>query len=31
VYASDDARAKLVHDFVKAWDEVMNLDRFDVA
>jgi hypothetical protein len=31
VYASDDARAKLVHDFVKAWDEVMTLDRFDLA
>ncbi|GAB3279208.1 catalase/peroxidase HPI [Parasphingorhabdus pacifica] len=31
VYASDDAQAKLVHDFVAAWDKVMNLDRFDLA
>ncbi|HEV2777434.1 MAG TPA: peroxidase family protein, partial [Solirubrobacteraceae bacterium] len=31
VYASDDAREKFVHDFVAAWDKVMNLDRFDVA
>jgi catalase-peroxidase len=30
VYASDDAREKFVHDFVKAWDKVMNLDRFDL-
>ncbi len=30
VYASDDAKAKFVHDFVKAWDKVMMLDRFDV-
>jgi catalase-peroxidase len=31
VYASDDAKEKFVHDFVSAWDKVMNLDRFDVA
>jgi len=31
VYASSDAREKLVHDFVAAWTKVMNLDRFDVA
>ncbi len=31
VYASDDAQASFVADFVKAWDKVMNLDRFDVA
>ncbi len=31
VYASDDAQAKFVHDFVAAWDKVMNLDRFDIA
>ena len=31
VYASDDAREKLVHDFVAAWVKVMNLDRFDLA
>jgi catalase-peroxidase len=31
VYASDDAREKFVHDFVAAWDKVMNLDRFELA
>jgi catalase-peroxidase len=31
VYASDDAREKFVHDFVAAWDKVMNLDRFDLT
>ncbi|MFE0100462.1 catalase/peroxidase HPI [Streptomyces sp. NPDC059009] len=31
VYASDDAKAKFVKDFVAAWDKVMNLDRFDIA
>jgi len=31
VYASSDAQQKLVHDFVAAWDKVMNLDRFDRA
>ena len=30
VYASDDASAKFVHDFVAAWVKVMNLDRFDL-
>ena len=30
VYACDDANEKFVHDFVKAWDKVMNLDRFDL-
>jgi len=29
-YAEDDARDKFVSDFVKAWDKVMMLDRFDV-
>jgi catalase-peroxidase len=29
VYASDDAGEKFAHDFVAAWDKVMNLDRFD--
>jgi len=29
VYASSDAKEKLVRDFVAAWDKVMNLDRFD--
>lgn len=31
VYASADSQAKFVHDFVAAWDKVMNLDRFDLA
>ncbi|GAA2562105.1 MULTISPECIES: catalase/peroxidase HPI [Streptomyces] len=31
VYASDDAGEKFVRDFVKAWDKVMNLDRFDLV
>ena len=31
VYASSDASQKFVIDFVKAWDKVMNLDRFDIA
>jgi catalase-peroxidase len=31
VYACDDAQEKFVHDFVAAWDKVMNLDRFDRA
>jgi len=31
VYASDDAQTKFVHDFVAAWDKVMDLDRFDLA
>ncbi len=30
VYAADDAQDKFVHDFVAAWDKVMNLDRFEV-
>ena len=30
VYASDDAKKKFVRDFVKAWANVMNLDRFDL-
>jgi catalase-peroxidase len=31
VYACDDSEEKFVHDFVAAWDKVMNLDRFDLA
>jgi catalase-peroxidase len=31
VYGSSDAGKKFVHDFVAAWDKVMNLDRFDLA
>ncbi|OYW17576.1 MAG: catalase-peroxidase, partial [Planctomycetales bacterium 12-60-4] len=30
VYASDDGEEKFVHDFVAAWNKVMNLDRFDL-
>nr|WP_231567829.1 catalase/peroxidase HPI [Sinomonas humi] len=30
VYACNDAKEKFVRDFVKAWDKVMNLDRFDL-
>ena len=31
VYASSDAQAKFVRDFVAAWAKVMNLDRYDLA
>ena len=31
VYGSSDAEEKFVHDFVTAWNKVMNLDRFDLA
>ncbi|MBN1367259.1 MAG: hypothetical protein JW967_04990, partial [Dehalococcoidales bacterium] len=31
VYASSDAQMKFVHDFIAAWNKVMNLDRFDIA
>jgi catalase-peroxidase len=31
VYAQRDNAQKFVRDFVKAWDKVMMLDRFDVA
>ncbi|MCW0365596.1 Catalase-peroxidase [Xanthomonas sacchari] len=31
VYASADAQAKFVRDFVAAWTKVMQLDRFDLA
>jgi len=31
VYACDDAKVKFVHDFVAAWNKVMELDRFDLA
>ncbi len=30
-YGSADAQVKFVHDFVAAWNKVMNLDRFDLA
>ncbi len=31
VYASKDGREKFIHDFVAAWNKVMNLDRFDLV
>lgn len=30
LYACDDAEDKFLSDFVKAWNKVMNLDRFDL-
>jgi catalase-peroxidase len=30
-YACSDAQQAFVHDFVAAWNKVMNLDRFDLA
>ena len=30
VYGSADAEQKFVHDFVVAWNKVMNSDRFDL-
>jgi len=31
VYACEDATEKFVRDFIKVWDKVMMLDRFDLA
>ena len=31
VYACEDSQEKFIHDFVAAWNKVMNLDRFDLA
>ena len=31
VYGCEDSQAKFLHDFVAAWNKVMNLDRFDLA
>ncbi len=31
VYGCEDSEEKFLHDFVAAWDTVMNLDRFDLA
>jgi len=31
VYGCADSREKFLHDFVAAWNKVMNLDRFDLA
>jgi len=30
VYAQTDSKEKFVHDFIKAWDKVMNADRLDL-
>ena len=30
VYAASDGHARFVNDFVKVWDKVMMLDRFDI-
>ncbi|PTY36206.1 catalase/peroxidase HPI [Saccharospirillum sp. MSK14-1] len=30
VYAGADSEKRFVNDFIKAWDKVMNLDRFDL-
>ncbi|MGD8565564.1 MAG: catalase/peroxidase HPI [Candidatus Bathyarchaeota archaeon] len=31
VYACEDSQEKFLHDFIVAWNKVMNLDRFDLA
>ncbi len=31
VYACQDSQEKFLHDFIAAWNKVMNLDRFDLA
>jgi catalase-peroxidase len=31
VYGYEDSQEKFLHDFVAAWNKVMNLDRFDLA
>jgi catalase-peroxidase len=31
VYGCDDSQEKFLHDFVAAWNKIMNLDRFDLA
>jgi catalase-peroxidase len=31
VYGSKDAQDKFLHDFVRVWNKVMNLDRFELA
>ncbi len=31
VYGTSDSQSKFVHDFVAAWNKVMNLDRFDLV
>jgi catalase-peroxidase len=31
VYGCEDSQEKFLHDFVAAWNKIMNLDRFDLA
>ena len=31
VYGSEESQEKFLHDFVAAWNKVMNLDRFDIT
>jgi catalase-peroxidase len=31
VYGCADSQDKFIHDFIAAWNKVMNLDRFDIA
>jgi catalase-peroxidase len=31
VYGCEDSQKKFLHDFIAAWNKVMNLDRFDLA
>jgi catalase-peroxidase len=31
VYGCEDSQEKFLHDFITAWNKVMNLDRFDLA
>ena len=31
VYGSADSKEKFIHDFIDAWNKVMNLDRYDLA
>lgn len=30
IYASSDSQEKFIKDFIKAWNKVMNADRFDL-
>jgi len=31
IFACEDSQEKFLHDFIAAWNKVMNLDRFDLA
>ena len=31
VYGCEDSQEKFLHDFVAAWNKIMNVDRFDLA